>query len=97
MAKILLSIPDEVLEKIDRYKERKKIKRSQFFMEAINNYFKVLMAEEYFDRRKKAVERIKKTSEKVMKAGIKEWGPAGEIRKFRDGRADELLKRWEVN
>jgi len=34
MAKILLSIPDEVLEEIDRYKERKKIKRSQFFMEA---------------------------------------------------------------
>ncbi|MBA7509143.1 hypothetical protein ES705_01087 [subsurface metagenome] len=29
MAKILLSIPDEVLEEIDRYKERKKIKRNQ--------------------------------------------------------------------
>jgi len=55
------------------------------------------MTEEYFDRRKKVVERIKKTSEKVMKAGIKDWNPAGEIRKFRDGRADELLKRWEGN
>ena len=97
MAKILLSIPDEVLEKIDRYKERKKIKRSQFFLEAIDNYFKVLMAEEYFDRRKKAVERIKKTSKKVMKAGIKDWDPVKEIRKFRDERADKLLKRWEVN
>ena len=97
MAKILLSIPDEVLEEIDRYKERKKIKRSQFFLEAIDNYFKVLVTEEYFDRRKKAVERIKKTSKKVMKAGIKDWDPAGEIRKFRDKRADELLKRWEEN
>ncbi|MBL7060510.1 MAG: hypothetical protein ISS13_01600 [Actinobacteria bacterium] len=97
MAKILLSIPDEVLEEIDRYKERKKIKRSQFFLEAIDNYFKVLMAEEYFDRRKKAVERIKKTSKKIMKAGIKGWDPASEIRKFRDRRADELLKRWEEN
>ncbi|MBE3113296.1 MAG: hypothetical protein IMZ49_01570 [Actinobacteria bacterium] len=97
MAKILLSIPDEVLEKIDRYKGRKKIKRSQFFLEAIDNYFKVLMTEEYFDRRKKAVERIKKTSKKIMKVGIKDWDPAGEIRKFRDERADELLKRWEEN
>ena len=97
MAKILLSIPDEVLEKIDRYKERKKIKRSQFFLKAIDNYFKVLMTEEYFDRRKKAVERIKKTSKKVMEAGIKDWYPVKEIRKFRDERADELLKRWEVN
>ncbi|MFZ3106408.1 MAG: hypothetical protein WA105_03405 [Candidatus Hydromicrobium sp.] len=97
MAKILLSIPDEVLEEIDRYKERKKIKRSQFFLEAIDNYFKVLMTEEYFDRRKKAVERIKKTSKKIMKAGIKDWDPVKEIRKFRDGRADELLKRWEEN
>lgn len=97
MAKILLSIPDEVLEEIDRYKERKKIKRSQFFLKAINNYFKVIMAEEYFDRRKKVVEQIKKTSEKVMKAGIKEWDPTSEIRKFRDQRASELLKRWEEN
>jgi len=64
MAKILLSIPDEVLKEIDRYKERKKIKRSQFFLKAIDNYFKVLMAEEYFDRRKKAVERIKKQARK---------------------------------
>ncbi|PIU28309.1 MAG: hypothetical protein COT09_05265 [Candidatus Hydromicrobium americanum] len=95
MAKILLSIPDEVLEEIDRYKKRKKIKRSQFFLEAIDNYFKVLMTEEYFDRRKKAVERIKKTSNKIMKAGIKDWDPTSEIRKFRDKRADELLKRWE--
>ncbi len=95
MAKVLLSIPDEVLDKIDRYKERKKIKRSQFFLEAINNYFKTSMVEEYFNRRKKVVERIKKTSEKVMKAGIKDWDPTDEIRKFRDQRASKLMKRWE--
>jgi len=95
MAKVLLSIPDEVLDKIDRYKERKKIKRSQFFLEAINNYFKTIMVEEYFNRRKKVVERIKKTSEKVMKAGIKDWDPADEVRKFRDQRASKLMKRWE--
>jgi hypothetical protein len=32
-----------------------------------------------------------------MKAGIKDWDPVKEIRKFRDESADELLKRWEVN
>lgn len=95
MVKILLSIPDEILEKIDRYKKRKKIKRSQFFLQAVDNYFKSIMVEEYFDRRKKAVESIKETSKKVMKAGIKDWHPTDELRKSRDRRAAELLKRWE--
>ena len=97
MAKILLSIPDDILKKIDAYREKKKIKRNKFFLEAIDNYFKVLMVEEYFEKRKKAVEQVKETSKKVMEADIKEWDPTGEIRKFRDNRADELLKRWKEN
>jgi len=95
VAKILLSIPDEILEKIDRYKSRKKIKRNQFFIDAVENYFISLWEEEYMERKKKAVESMKKTSEKIMALGIKDWDPAAEIRKFRDTHADELLKRWK--
>lgn len=32
-----------------------------------------------------------------MKAGARDWSPAGDIRKFRDERADELLKKWREN
>lgn len=47
------------------------------------------------DRKKKAVESIKKTSEEIMSLGIKDWDPVAEIRKFRDTHADELLERWK--
>jgi len=95
MAKILLSIPEEILAKIDAYKDKKKIKRNQFFLNAVESYFKTLWEEEYFQRKKMAVESIKKTREEIMSLGIKDWDPVAEIRKFRDTRADKLLKRWK--
>jgi len=95
MTKILLSIPEEILAKIDEYKDKKKIKRNQFFINAIESYFKTLWEEEYFQRKRRAVESIKKTREEIMSLGIKDWDPVAEIRKFRDTRADELLKRWK--
>ncbi len=95
MAKILLSVPDEMLARIDEIKNRKKIKRSQFFINAAEKYFISLWEEDYFERRKKAVDSMKKTSEEIMSLGIKDWDPVAEIRKFRDSHADELLERWK--
>ena len=95
MAKILLSIPDEILTKIDKYKNRKKMKRNQFFINAVEQYFKSLWEEDYIERKKKAVESIKKTSEEIMSLGIKDWDPVVEIRKFRDTHANELLEMWK--
>jgi len=95
MAKILLSIPDDILTKIDEYKNRKKIKRNQFFINAVEVYFESLWEEDYMEGKKKAVESMKKTSEEIMNLGIKDWDPVAEIRKFRDTHADELLKRGE--
>ncbi|MCL4384711.1 MAG: hypothetical protein M1479_04265 [Actinobacteria bacterium] len=93
MSKILLSIPDEMLEKIDKYKDIKKIKRNKLIIEAIENYFNSLWEEEYFERKKKAFESIKKTRDYIMSLGIKDWDPVGEIRKFRDSAESETLKR----
>lgn len=93
MSKILLSIPDEVLEKIDKYKERKKIKRNKFIIAAIENYLNSLWEEEYFERKRSAAESIKKTSDYIMSMGIKNWDPVEEIRKFRDSAESETLKR----
>lgn len=95
MAKILLSVPDDMLKKIDEIKNRKKIKRNQFFISAVENYFISLLQEDYFERKSRAVESIKKTSEEIMQLGIKDWDPVAEIRKLRDTRADELLERWK--
>lgn len=95
MAKILLSIPDDLLEKIDRTKDAKKIKRNQFIINAVEKYFLMLWEEDYFLRKKRALESMKKTREKIMSLGIKDWDPVAEIRRLRDGRADELLERWK--
>jgi len=95
MAKILLSIPDKLLQKIDEIKDSKKIKRNQFFINAVENYFKTLWEEDYFERKKRAVESMKKTREEIMQLGIKDWDPVAEIRKFRDSHTDELLERWK--
>ena len=95
MAKILLSIPDDILTKIDEYKNKKKIKRNQFFINAVENYFRSLWEEDYMERKKKAVESMKKTSEEIMSLGIKDWDPVAEIRKFRESHADELFERWK--
>jgi len=93
MSKILLSIPDELLEKIDKYKDRKKIKRNQFLINAVENYFQTLWEEDYFERKKKAFESIKKTSEKIMSLDIKDWDPVAEIRKIRESAETEILKK----
>lgn len=95
MAKILLSLPDEILKEVDDYRNKRGMKRNKFFLEALDNYFIALKSEEYFDRRKNAVKRIKKTREKIKKIGIKNWDPIRELRDARDSRGNELLNRWE--
>jgi len=95
MSKILLSIPDSMLVKIDEIKNRKKIKRNQFFINAVENYLNILWQEDYFERKNMAVDSIIKTSEEIMSLGIKDWNPTEEIRKFRDTHANELLERWK--
>jgi hypothetical protein len=96
VAKVLLSIPDEELEKIDDYRNKRGIKRNQFFMNAVKVFFQNKRQEEYFYRRRKTVESIKQTSNEIMGLGIKDWDPAKELRKARDERAKELLKRWDM-
>jgi metal-responsive CopG/Arc/MetJ family transcriptional regulator len=97
MAKILLSVPDEMLKRIDEYKGKKKIKRSQFFLNAVKSYFMILQKEEYFDKREKAVERMKETNKQIRSLAGKDWDPVEEIRIFRESHADALIKRWKDN
>jgi metal-responsive CopG/Arc/MetJ family transcriptional regulator len=84
MRKIMLSIPDDMLKKIDDYSNKREIKRNQFILKAIKNYLFVPLTEEYFYKRREAVSRIRRTSEKIMKAGTRNWDPVKEIRKTRD-------------
>jgi hypothetical protein len=95
MAKVLLSIPDEELKKIDDYRNKKGLKRNQFFMDAVNNYFLMREKDEYFIQKKNAVKKMKEIRKKLMGSFTQDWDPVKEIRRARDERANELLRRWE--
>jgi metal-responsive CopG/Arc/MetJ family transcriptional regulator len=93
MAKILLSLPDDVLQKIDDYRKKRGLKRNKFFLDAVDRYFLLENRKNYFLKRKGAVISIKNTGERLKK--IRDWDPVGELRKSRDTRANRLLKNWE--
>ncbi len=42
MAKVNISIPDSFLKEIDKYKEYKKVNRSQFIIDAARVYFDII-------------------------------------------------------
>ena len=65
MAKVLLSLPDDILKEIDDYRNKKGLKRNQFFMDAVKSYFMMQGRDEYFNKRKIAVINIKETSETI--------------------------------
>ena len=88
MAKVLVSLPDEVLREIDEYRNNKGLKRNQFFIDAVNTFFLMKKRDEYFIRKKNAIKDIKRIQESMKKYDLKGWDPVKEIRKARDERAN---------
>ena len=94
MAVINISIPDEFLAKVDEYKNLVKEKRSEFFINAAKLYFKKIEEKIYFERRKKAFKELQAIIKELWDKGmVEEFDPVEEIRKMRDERTKELLKR----
>jgi len=95
MAVINISIPKDLLEKVDNYKKKIKKNRSEFFADAVKSYFNKV--EEYiaFEKQKKAIKRLMKIGEKLQKEGVfkDDFDVVEEIRKLRQERTDELLRR----
>ncbi|MBM3708995.1 MAG: hypothetical protein FJW61_01035 [Actinobacteria bacterium] len=94
MSVINISIPDEFLAKVDNYKKIVKEKRSEFFINAAELYFKKIEEKMYFERRKKAFKELQKIIKRLWDQGlIEEFDAVEEIRKMRDERTKELLRR----
>jgi len=95
MAVINISIPKDLLEKVDNYKKKIKKNRSEFFADAVKSYFN--QVEEYiaFEKQKRAIKRLMKIGEKLQKEGVfkDDFDVVEEIRKLRQERTDELLRR----
>ena len=95
MAVINISITEDLLEKVDNYKKIIKKNRSEFFADAVKSYFN--QVEEYvaFEKQKKAIKRLMKIGEKLQKEGVfkDDFDVVEEIRRLRQERTDELLRR----
>lgn len=95
MVKINVSIPEDFLTEIDRYKKIKNITRSQFLIDAARNYFNAIESALALERKKDAVRRLKNTRQEIMKLL-----PTGEridvveeLRVMRSERGKEIEKR----
>lgn len=95
MVKINVSIPEDFLVEIDRYKKIKNITRSQFIINAAKSYFNTIESELAAERKKDAIDRLRKTREEIMKllSTKKEIDVVEELRKMRSERGREIEKR----
>lgn len=94
MPVINISIPSELLDKVNKYKKIVNKNRSEFFADAAELYFGKIDENIAFENRKKAVRRLIKINEKIKKEGLfKDVDFVEEIRNLRQAMTDELLKR----
>ena len=95
MVKINVSISEDFLIEIDKYKKIKNITRSQFLVDAARNYFNAIESALALERKKDAVGRLKNTRQEIMKLLPieKKIDVAEELRVARSERGKEIEKR----
>jgi len=94
MTVINISIPDELLEKVNKYKKIVKKNRSEFFADAVNIYFKKIDEYTALKKRKKAIEYLTEIGKDLYLEGVfKGHSLVDDIRQIRNERTDELFKR----
>jgi metal-responsive CopG/Arc/MetJ family transcriptional regulator len=95
MAVINISIPQELIEKVDSYKKIVKKNRSEFFADAVKEYFNKV--EEYIAHKRqiKAIKGLIEIGKQMQRDGVfkEDFDVVEEIRRLRQERTDELLRR----
>lgn len=85
MTRINISLSNEIINKIDKYKEKTHMTRSGFILKAVENFFSDVERKILEDRKKEAVEGILKIREKTAPL-FEGWNSTDQIRKLRDSR-----------
>jgi metal-responsive CopG/Arc/MetJ family transcriptional regulator len=95
MSRINISISEDVLKKVDKYKEITNLTRSGFIAEALDNYFEQLQSRILEEKKKKAIEGIIQIREKIGDE-LKGWNSTEEIKRLRDSRWTGLQKNDRI-
>jgi len=85
MARINISISENVLKKVDKYKGIANLTRSGLIIEALENYFFQLQNKILEEKKKKAIEGIIQIRGKISD-DLKGWNSTEEIKRLRDSR-----------
>ncbi len=85
MARINISLPEEVISKLDGYTETVRVSRSGFILNALKSYFVEVERKILEDKKMDAYEGILKIREKAAPF-FEGWDSTAEIRKLRDNR-----------
>ncbi len=94
MVRINISVSEDFLLKVDKYKGIKNVNRSKFFIDAAENYFRIIDDELDFNNRIKAMESLFKTREELKKYfKDKNIDVVEEIKKIRE---DRMLRIGEA-
>jgi len=85
MARINISISEDALKKVDKYKEIVNLTRSGLIIEALESYFARLHGRILEEKKKKAIEDIIQIREKISD-DLRGWNSTEEIKRLRDSR-----------
>jgi metal-responsive CopG/Arc/MetJ family transcriptional regulator len=85
MAKVNISLPDEILEEVDNKRKEKKINRSEFLRRAATTYLHVLEDEKAEEEKKKGIEKAIELQDEI-RSKIGKWDAIETLRKFRESR-----------
>jgi len=91
MTRINISISEDILKKVDKYKKLTRLTRSGLIRKAIENYFNELESKILEERKKEAIKDIIMIRDKIGKE-LEGWDSTGEIKKLRDSRWKGLSK-----
>lgn len=85
MAKVNISIPDEILEELDNKRKEGKINRSEFLKRAAKTYLQVLEDEKAEEEKRTGIEKAIEIQDKIRNK-IGKWDAVEELRKLRESR-----------
>ena len=85
MARVNISISEDILKKVDKYKGIVNLTRSGLIIVALESYFARLQSRILEEKKKKAIEGVIQIREKISD-DLKGWNSTEEIKRLRNSR-----------
>lgn len=85
MAKINISVSDEILEEIERKRKERHLTRSGFLKKAFESYLNLLEEEKREEEKKRGIETAVRLQDEIREK-IGKWDSSRVLRKWRDAR-----------